>query len=148
MRTIQADYFAFVETKLETQHHALHEQLQHSLSRSFDHHRSVFATSPIKFDTCSKPGGVSCTVVNDLVGRIADISKDILGRWTTTRLTGKDGKFINIVTAYQCAPHNLGRGHTKTVYAQQWAALRALDRQIDPRKAFIANLKSHNSSTS
>jgi hypothetical protein len=86
---------------------------------------------------------VSCTVVNDLVGRVADISKDILGRWTTTRLTGKDGKFINIITVYQCVPHNPGRGHTKTVYAQQWAALRALDRQIDPRKAFIADLKTH-----
>jgi hypothetical protein len=59
MRLIQVDYFAFVETKLETQHHVLHQQLQHSISRSLDHHRSVFATSPMKFDTYSKPGGVS-----------------------------------------------------------------------------------------
>jgi exonuclease III len=143
MSLIQADYFAFVETKRETQHHSLHQQLQHSLSRSFNHHRSVFATSPQKIDTYSKPGGVSCTIANDLVGRVADLSKDILGRWTTTKLVRKDGKFINIITAYQCVPHILGRHHTRTVYAQQWAALRALDQQIDPRKAFIADLKSH-----
>jgi hypothetical protein len=86
---------------------------------------------------------VSCTVVNGLVGRVADISRDIVGRWTTTRLTGKDDKFIKINTAYQCVPHTLGRQHMKTVYTKQWAALRALDRQIDPRKAFIADLKLH-----
>jgi hypothetical protein len=99
MRLIQADSFAFVETKLETQHHSLHQQLHHSISRSFHHHRSVFATSPQKFDTYSKPGGVSCTVVDNLVGRVADISRDILGRWTTTQLTGKDGKIMNIITS-------------------------------------------------
>jgi hypothetical protein len=68
MCNINADYFGFAETKLETHHHHLYQQLQHSLSRSFDHQRSAFATSPIKFDTNSKPGGVFCTVVNDLVG--------------------------------------------------------------------------------
>jgi hypothetical protein len=31
----------------------------------------------------------------------------------------------------------------RPVYAQQWASLRALDRQIDPHKAFIADLKAH-----
>jgi hypothetical protein len=143
MHNINADYFGFAEMKLETRHHHLYQQLQHSLSRTFQHQRSAFATSPIKFDTNSKPGGVSCTVVNDLVGHVTDISKDILGRWTTTKLTGKDGKIINIITAYQCVPHPLGRGHTRTVNAQQWAALRALDRPMDPRKAFIADLKSH-----
>jgi hypothetical protein len=76
MRNIHADYFWFAETKRETHHHHLSQQLHHSLGRSFDHHRSAFATSPIKFDTHSKPRGASCTVVNDLVGRVTDISKD------------------------------------------------------------------------
>jgi hypothetical protein len=142
MGDIHADYFGFAETKLETHHHHLSQQLNHSLARSFDHHRLAFATSPIKFDTHSKQG-VSCIVINDLVGRVTDITKDILGRWTTTKLIGKDGKLVNMITAYQCVTHPLGRGHSKTVYAQQWAALRALTRQIDPRKAFILDLKSH-----
>jgi hypothetical protein len=37
-----------------------------------------------------------------LVGRLTNISKDILGRCTTTKLIGKDGKIVNIITAYQC----------------------------------------------
>jgi hypothetical protein len=64
-----------------------------------------------------------------------------LGRWSFVAITGKNGRNILIVTAYQVCKARIIAVGPKTAYAQQWHLLRQQgEMNPDPRKSFKTDL--------
>ena len=55
-------------------------------------------------------GGTVVWCLNEAASRSMNSGKDELGRWAWTRLTGKEGKVLRILSAYRPVPNKSGPG--------------------------------------
>jgi hypothetical protein len=98
------------------------------------------------FNTTSPPtsqrqfGGTALFSINDTAHKVAEKGSDPshLGRWTETKLRGKNGHNLVIITAYRPNPPLAG---VKGVYAQHSKYFNTIKRNICPREAFLIDLK-------
>eukprot|EP00957_Ditylum_brightwellii_P158962 12099155-Ditylum_brightwellii.AAC.1 len=86
-----------------------------------------------------KPGGVLIICQGDFLTQKITEGKDYMGRWVYSKLAASDNRVITVVTAYQpCKPSKI---MGTTTYHQQVVMLKQQKRSIDPRTAFIINLR-------
>jgi exonuclease III len=97
-------------------------------------------------DTEYQPGGTALFVHGDWTGRVIDSTEDShnMGRWSTVRLQGSEGKKLAIICGYRVVNTDMQRAGPSTAYFQQWAKLRAEgNEQPDPRKQFLTDLSAY-----
>jgi len=84
-------------------------------------------------------GGVASYIIGSSVSHVIEVHIDQkgLGRWSLTRLRGRNNKFLSIVTAYRPVPsHDPGSS-----YIQQQTVLIAMGCIADPRTQFFVDLR-------
>jgi hypothetical protein len=140
MEAIQADIFAFIETKLDCSNSIVKSLLQRAKSRVWNHCKLSTSSSITPWHSLHKPGGTLLGVTGPLVGCIKTSFSDDLGRWTGVELLGRDGRSLVIICAYQVCQKS-GKTGTYTFYSQQVALLRQKGHQNpNPRRHFVADL--------
>jgi hypothetical protein len=80
MKNIQADIFAFAETKLASNQPFVNDLFQPNKCKIWDHARLTASTSKVVMDGYHKPGGSLTCATNSLVGRIRRTFSDTYGR--------------------------------------------------------------------
>ena len=75
-------------------------------------------------------------------GRVIESGSDPLGRWAWQKVIGKEGKIIQIISAYRVAQKSMP-GPT-AAYTQQYKMLQDMDHSDPhPRNQFIIDLTTH-----
>jgi endonuclease/exonuclease/phosphatase (EEP) superfamily protein YafD len=72
-----------------------------------------------------KPGGTMSSALGNTVSRVITTGTDDLGRWSYMKLSGKDGKVLTIITAYQVCRKNTTavNNDSCTAHSQQQSLL-------------------------
>ncbi len=85
-------------------------------------------------------GGTAIFTINNIAHRVADKGCDGsgLGRWSWTKLRGKKGHILTIITAYRPNPPSAG---VMGVYTQHTKCFNSINCDICLREAFLTNLK-------
>jgi hypothetical protein len=85
-------------------------------------------------------GGTAIFTINEIAHRVIDKGKDNsnLGRWSWTKLRGKNQVSLTIISAYHPNPPSAG---VMGVYAQQAKYFNSIDCTTCPRDAFLTDLK-------
>jgi hypothetical protein len=78
-------------------------------------------------------------MMNEIAHRVVDKGRDnsLLGRWSWTKLRGKHGYTLIIITAYRPNPPSAG---VMGVYAQHSKYFNSINRDECPRSAFLTDL--------
>ena len=79
-------------------------------------------------------------------GRVIDCTEDShdMGRWSTIRLQGSEGKKLAIVCGYRVVDTDIQTAGSSTAYSQQWTKLRtSRQEKPDPRKQYLVDLKEY-----
>jgi hypothetical protein len=140
MEAIQADIFAFIETKLDCSNSIVKSLLQRAKSRVWNHCKLSTSSSQTPWHSLHKPGGTLLGITGPLVGRIKTSFSDDLGQWTGVELLGRDDRSLIIICAYQVCQKS-GKTGTYTAYSQQVSLLRQKGHQNpNPRRHFVADL--------
>ena len=137
--THNVDFLCLSETNLEWRHPKIWPALTSINKRFFQTSRLTTSTSAIRYARMFKPGGVASLVVNEWTGRVFECEQDPtgLGRWTTTKLTGRRHKKVAIINAYQVCHTSIHQSGINTCFAQQWHLLRSQGNEFpDPRRQF------------
>jgi hypothetical protein len=80
-------------------------------------------------------------VTDDYVGRVIETGSDReMGRWSYTRLLGKHGRIIVVVSIYQVCNQQASTVGDRTAFAQQLSLLRRNGKDCSPRKLFLDDL--------
>jgi hypothetical protein len=110
-----------------------HEWWEH-LHISYSHNITSQAVTEKQY------GGTALFTINDIAHSVAEKGCDSsgLGRWSWTKLRGKGGYTLIIISAYRPNPPSAG---VMGVYAQQSKYFNSIDCDICPREAFILDLK-------
>ena len=88
------------------------------------------------------PGGALLTTFGQVGGRVIESGSDPLGRWAWQKVIGKDGKIIQIISAYRVSQTSMP-GPT-TAYTQQYKMLQDMDHSDPhPKNQFIIDLTHH-----
>jgi hypothetical protein len=84
-------------------------------------------------------GGTAVFSINDTAHRVVEKGWDshLLGRWSWTKLWGKNGHSLIIIAAYRPNPPSAG---VKGVYAQHAKYFNSIGRDTCPREAFLTDL--------
>jgi hypothetical protein len=84
-------------------------------------------------------GGTATFLINDIAHRVVDKGKDAtqLGRWSWSKLRGKNGHTLAIIMAYRPNPPSAG---VMGVYTQHTKFFNSTGREECPREAFITDL--------
>ena len=142
----QIDVLCLSETNVEWRHPITSTRIPAITKRFFNQSRLITSSSAVKFQRIFKPGGTATLITNEWTGRILTCEQDSsgLGRWTTTKMTGKRHKKIAIITAYQVCKTSIHQSGITTCYTQQWHLLRAQGEDLpDPRNRFWTDLSRH-----
>jgi hypothetical protein len=80
-------------------------------------------------------------VTDDYAGRVVKTGSDEeMGRWSYTRMLGRQGREIVVVSAYQVCNQQANQVGDRTAYAQQQYLLRRNGQDCSPRKSFFDDL--------
>lgn len=144
MKAREVDIFGLSETAVDWKKFHSNTTCRQIISKFWDHSRFRGSTSAIAAPKMYKPGGTCMAVTGKWTGRIDKFqSDDVLGRWTSARLTGKHGRKVIIMTIYQVCKNSIQRAGPKQAFTQQWALLRSQDNENpDPRLQFAIDLDS------
>lgn len=136
----QADLFCGQEHNLDVTQMGIRSTLYDTVQQHWDRAKFIAGTTPIPFATPYKPGGTFMLTIGNLSGRIVHQSQDRWGRWVTQEFSGRSGRKVVIVSAYQPVDK---RGHegTLTVANQHRSLLlHSQDTVSNPRSAFRRDL--------
>ena len=101
------------------------------------------SSSPIQFDSNHhwKPGGVLLVLLGRWASAATTSRPDTLGRWTSISIRGQERQ-VTIFSVYNCVHTRLANAGPSTVFAQQYATLKAagITHPI-PRTQFIHDLR-------
>jgi hypothetical protein len=139
----RVDIFGFSETNLDWLRHAIRDKCGKVCNDFYGTSLLSTSTSSLRSNRNCKPGGTCTGLTQQYCGRYQNSGSDPhgLGRWSFIRLHGKDGKSINIVTAYRVCRLTIGKTDTSTAFHQEWHLLRLSgDPHPDPRRSFITDL--------
>ena len=145
MDACNADIVGLVELNQDVGQYTLTKKMDSICSATFQHHCLIMSTSNHKVCNTYKPGGSAALVCNDMTAMVQSWSRDRMGRWTSIRFSGQDGKHIRFIIAYQVC-QTISKG-TNTTAAQQQATLIAESivedtmERILPRPAFLRDLQ-------
>jgi hypothetical protein len=80
-------------------------------------------------------------VTDDYAGRVVETGSDVeMGRWSYTRMLGKNGRSIIIVSACQVCNQQANTTGNRTAFAQQLSLLRRNGKDCSPRKSFFDDI--------
>ena len=132
LKLAHVDIWHFQETNINWRSPLL-GQCYAQLHKVFHHTRMAISSSQIIYRTNYQPGGTMSAVTNDFVGRVVETGSDAaMGRWSFTRLLGKHGRHIVMVSVYQVCNQQATTAGNRTAYAQQLSLLRRNGRDCSP----------------
>lgn len=143
----QADGISYIETNVDFQFRGALHQIRSRLRPAWVNVLNMISSNSAKsFHSYYQPGGV-CQAVGGAWSRRITISTSDpseLGQWTYQTISGKPGRHLSIITAYQTCPGGSTSGE-KTTWKQRQAILTSqashLDHMTpDPRKQFAHDL--------
>jgi hypothetical protein len=134
------DIFGLVETNLDWR--LLHEEEKlWGRTREWWEHLHISLSHNCTFPPISEKqfGGTVIFTINEIAHRVVEKGKDnlLLGRWSWTKLRGKNGHTLVIITAYRPNPPSAG---VMGVYAQHSKYFNSINRDECPRFAFLTDL--------
>ena len=144
--TYNVDILCLSETNLEWHHPKVLKTMETINKRFFQTSPLNTTNSSIRFRRMFKPGGTASLVLNEWTGRIFGNEQDPsgLGRWTTTKMSGRRHKKIAIISSYQVCHTSIHQCGITTCYAQQWHLLRSNGIEFpDPRRQFWQDITQH-----
>jgi hypothetical protein len=135
------DIFGLVETNIDWRRQSENNNLWHRTREWWEHlhishsHNTTFPPIEDK-----QFGGTALFTINDSAHRVTEKGKDNsnLGRWSWTKLQGKNGYNLTVLAAYRPNPPSAG---VMGVYAQHSKYFNYINREICPREAFIIDLR-------
>lgn len=138
MEACNADIVGLVELNQDVGRYELQNKLNSICKATFQQHQLIMSTSNHRVCKTYKPGGTAVMVCNNMTTLLHSWNRDRMGRWTSIRIMGPEGKYITYIMAYQvCSTITKG---TNTAAAQQRAtlmtesiAMDTMDRSIYPR---------------
>jgi exonuclease III len=140
LKVSSADIINFQETNINWRSPCL-SHCYEKFRRVYHHARISTSSSIITYRTYYQPGGTMSVVTDDYVGRIVETGSDSeMGRWSYTRMLGKHGRQIVVVSAYQVCNQQANQVGDRTAFAQQLSLLRRNGKDCSPRKSFFDDL--------
>ena len=134
------DIWNFQETNVNWRSECL-SKCYDQFRRVYHHVRLSTSSSIITYRTLYQPGGTMSAVTDDHSGRVVETGSDRdMGRWSYTRLMGKQGRFIMVVSVYQVCNQQASSIGDRTAFAQQQSLLRRDGRDNSPRRSFYDDL--------
>ena len=110
------------------------------VDNKYDTHRNVFAYNKNENQTFGKyqPGGVGISTVSEIANRVIEqgVDETLLGRWAWTRLQGRNGRTVRIISVYRPV---FSQG-PRTTYEQQNRYFSSKNRQGNPRELLLSDL--------
>jgi hypothetical protein len=135
------DIFGLLETNIDWQRQSENNKLWHRTREWWEHlhisHSHNTTCPPIE----DKQFGVTAVfTINDSAHRVTAKGKDSsnLGRWSWTKLQGKNDHNLTILVAYRPNPPSAG---VMGVYSQHSKYFNYVNRDVFPREAFIIDLR-------
>ena len=101
MAAIHADISCFTELNLDANRYQISNTMRNIEKKFFRHSRFSASTSNNKVPHDYKPGGTGMLIVENSTATIKKFTRDRMGRWVVSHLTGEDGKKIAVIVAYQ-----------------------------------------------
>lgn len=140
VRETQTDVLGITEHCLDTSKHRVTQQC-HSVVKEYNpSNRLTLSSSSIESQHNYKAGGTFMMSRGNIVSRYSDSGADKLGRWAFQTYTGKNGRTLTIIIAYQVCKTTILPGST-TAAAQQESLLRQRGlKKPNPRTHFRKDL--------
>ena len=101
MAAIHVDIFCCAEINRDVKQPKVSEKISSINKRHFQHHRYVASTSTWKPKSTYKPGGTAIMVVQATTTLVQSTTRDRMGRWAATTLSGINNTGVTIISAYQ-----------------------------------------------
>jgi hypothetical protein len=134
------DIFGLVETNVDWRKLSEENKLW-SRTREWWEHLHISHSHNTTFPplTDRQFGGTAIFTINHIAHHVFEKGYDNsgLGRWSWTKLRGKNGHVLMIISAYRPNPPSAG---VLGVYAQHNKYFSSIERQVCPREAFITDL--------
>ena len=141
-REVQADIFGITEHNLDTTQYQVRSIVHATIKRELDNTEHVLASSSIQSETFFKPGGTLILSRGSINSRLQSSGSDALGRWVFQTFTGRNGRKVTVVTAYQVCNKSITQRGRTTAAAQQESLLRQRgESNPNPRLHFRLDLK-------
>ena len=135
----EVDCVALQETNIDWTQPRPRDLVRHIFSEHFGMVQLTTSTSPIQVDSAHywKPGGILLVLLGKWASASIRKAPDSLGRWTSLSIIGKSTQ-VTIFSVYNSVATRLSDAGPYTVFAQQYAALKAAGiAQPNPRLQFI-----------
>jgi exonuclease III len=140
LRALQVDIACGQEHNLDTTKSAVRSILHNTTQQHWHRNRINFASTPFQFENLYKPGGTFILSVGNITSRLSGRFQDKWGRWTSQTYSGREGRSLTVISAYQVVTDTPARG-TTTAAAQQYSLLlQTQDLVRSPRVAFRRDL--------
>ena len=140
LKEVQADVFCGQEHNVDVTQSPLRSIIFDTAQQHWERHRVAIGTTPIPFKTPFKPGGTMIITTGSLTGRLQKQVRDKWGRWAIHEFTGKNGRQLAIISAYQPIVKGGPPGKI-TVAAQHTSLLLQHQSKVsNPRVAFRQDL--------
>ena len=137
------DCIALQETNLDWTQQSTRDQVLQIFKEHFGMVQLTTSTSAITFDKNSpwKPGGVALILLGKWASVGSRSSTDSMGRWASITISSDKNHQVTIYSIYNVVDTNITHAGPYTVFAQQYATLRAAGiRNPDPKRQFIQDL--------
>ena len=139
---IQADVSCFTELNLDMNRYKIASTMRSIESKFFSHSRFAGSTSNNKVPHDYKPGGTGMLTVNNTTATIKKITKDRMGRWVVSHLSGDAGTKVAVIVAYQVCQRTV-TGNTTAANCQIAQLITEGGSSVtipNPRRAFTTEL--------
>ena len=144
MAAIHVDIFCCAEINRDVKQPKVSEKISSINKRHFQHHRYVASTSTWKPKSTYKPGGTAIMVVQATTTLVQSTTRDRMGRWAATTLSGINNTGVTIISAYQvCQTKITGKNTAANQQISQLieeASRQSEIARLNPREAFIRDL--------
>lgn len=102
LQEIGCDYAGFSEHNLATQKYSVRQSLHQTARRAFgSNYKMTMGSTSIDSENTFKPGGTMALVMGNICSSVISQGSDYMGRWSFFKFTGKRGKVLTVINAYQ-----------------------------------------------
>jgi exonuclease III len=140
IQEVQADLFCGQEHNLDVTQLSIRSTLYDTVQQHWDRAKFIAGTTPIPFATPYKPGGTFMLTIGNLSGRIVHQVQDRWGRWVIQEFSGRSGRRVAIVSAYQPVDKRGQEGGMTVASQHRSLLLHSQDTVSNPRSAFRRDL--------
>jgi len=140
--TYHIDLLGLVETNINWFNKTTYDQVRRQLIEYWP--QSLLQTSSYitSQNTIYQPGGTLTLIGNNWTGGATGSSDTSgMGRWSTIKITGRQGRILELITVYRVTKNTIQNAGSTTSYYQQWHHLRRLgNAKPDPRQQILSDL--------